>query len=78
MFWMLFISLVMAEDKEVQPEVVYKQKTEIDFEGVEVEGQMIKPHGSVITDRKVAAFNPLIQLRTDFQPEMRQLVNDVK
>ena len=78
MFWMLFISLAIAEDKEVQPQVVYKKETEIDFEGVEVEGQMIKPHGSVITDRKVAAFNPLIQLRTDFQPEMRQSVNDVK
>ena len=78
MFWMLFISLAIAEDKEVQPEVVYKKETEIDFEGVEVEGQMIKPHGTVITDRKVAAFYPVIQLLTNFQPEMRQSVNDVK
>ena len=78
MFWMLFISLVIAENKEPQPPVVYKKETEIDFEGVEIEGQLIKPHGSVITDRSVATFNPLIQLRTDFQPEMCQSVNDVK
>ena len=78
MFWMLFISLAIGDEKEMQPQVVYKERTEIDFEGVEVEGQMIKPLGSVVTDRKVAAFNPLIQLRTDFQPEMSQSVNDVK
>ena len=78
MFWMLFISLATAEDKEVQPQVVYKERTEIDFEGVEVEGQMIKPLGTVVTDRHVAIFNPLIQLRMNFQPEMTQSVNDVK
>ena len=78
MFWMLFISLALGDEKEIQPQVVYKERTEIDFEGVEVEGQMIKPLGSVVTDRNVAVFNPLIQLRMNFQPEMTQSVNDVK
>ena len=76
MLWLL-IALAFAND-EKETKVVYKQKTEIDFEGLEIEGQLLKPHGAVIQDRKGAAFNPLIQLRTNFQVEMSQSVSDIK
>lgn len=78
MFWMLLISIALGDDEQVQPEVVYKQRTEIDFEGFEIEGELLKPHGAVIRDRKGAAFNPLIQLRTDFQTEMSQSVSAIQ
>lgn len=77
MFWLLLISVAFAQDAK-EPTVVYKKKTEIDFEGLEIEGEMIKPHGAVVTDRKGAAFNPLIQLRLDFAPEMSQSIQDIK
>ena len=76
MLWLL-IALAYAEDEQ-ETKVIYKQQTEIDFEGLEIEGQMFKPHGAVIQERKGAAFNPLIQLRTNFQPEMSQSVSDIK
>ena len=76
MLWLL-IALAYAEDEQ-ETKVVYKQHTEIDFEGLEIEGQMFKPHGAVIQERKGAAFNPLIQLRTNFQVEMSQSVADIK
>ena len=76
MLWLL-IALAYAEDEQ-ETKVVYKQQTEIDFEGLEIEGQMLKPHGAVIQERKGAAFNPLIQLRTNFQVEMSQSVADIK
>lgn len=76
MLWLL-IALAFAND-EKETKVVYKQKTEIDFEGLEIEGQLLKPHGAVIQERKGAAFNPLIQLRTNFQVEMSQSVSDIK
>mgnify|MGYP006223507343 CR=1 FL=1 len=76
MLWLL-IALAYAEDEQ-ETKVVYKQQTEIDFEGLEIEGQMFKPHGAVIQERKGAAFNPLIQLRTNFQVEMSQSVADIK
>ena len=76
MLWLL-IALAYAEDEQ-ETTVVYKQQTEIDFEGLEIEGQMFKPHGAVIQERKGAAFNPLIQLRTNFQVEMSQSVADIK
>jgi len=59
-------------------EVVYKQKTEIDFEAVDVEGQLVKPEGHLITEREVALFNPMIKLRMDFDQEISNSVNEIK
>ena len=70
----LFTGIVHAQEAEV----IYKAKTEIDFEGVEVEGVLVKPDGALIKERESAHFNPLIKLRTDFNIEMRQSVNEVK
>ena len=70
-----------AQD-EVDPDsgrkVIYKQKTEIDFEGVEVEGELVKPQGALLLDRQRASFNPLIKLRLDFNEEMQQSVDEIK
>lgn len=51
-------------------EIRYRARTEIDFEGVEVEGSLIRPQGSLILDRKKGAFNPLIRLREEFNEEI--------
>ncbi len=66
-----------AQDAE-EPKVVYKSRTEIDFEGVEVDGELVKPQGALLLDRKRANFNPLIKLRTDFDDEMDKSVDEVK
>lgn len=63
-----------GEDRRVQ----YQSRTEIDFEGVEVAGELVRPQGSFLVDRKRASFNPLIKLRTDFNQEMSESVNEVK
>ena len=75
---MLPFAAYADEPQEQEPKVVYKQKTEIDFEGVEVEGQLIKPQGSLILNRRAAHFNPLIKLRTDFDDEMDKSVDEIK
>ena len=69
-----------AQDEEENGDrkVVYKQKTEIDFEGLEVEGILQKPQGALVIDRRNASFNPLIKLRTDWNAEIDQSTNDVK
>jgi hypothetical protein len=85
--FIFFISLLSSpsfagdEDEAItsnERTVIYKQRTEIDFEGVEIAGQLVKPQGSLILDRRRASFNPLIQLRTDFNREMHQSVNEIK
>ena len=74
MLLLIFLSYSFAKE----PKVVYKKETEIDFEGLEIEGELLKPSGAIISERKPAPFNPLIHLRTDFNIEMKQTVIDIK
>ena len=74
---LLLCSLSFADD-EKDGKVVYRQKTEIDFEAIEIEGQLVKPQGSLVLERKTASFNPLIKLRTDFNHEMSSSVEEIK
>ena len=74
----LFLSTAHADENEKSPKIVYKSETTIDFEALDIEGQLVKPLGDIITERQKAAFNPLIKLRTDFNPEMRNSVNEIK
>ncbi len=71
-------SLALANEGEEEPKVVYKQRTEIDFEGVEIEGELVKPQGQLVLDRRHAKFNPMIKLRVDFDQEMEDSVKEVK
>ncbi len=74
----LLAGVAYADDNEEEPKVVYKQKTEIDFDGVEVQGELVKPQGSLLLERKHAKFNPMIKLRTDFDDEMDKSVQEIK
>ena len=74
----LLSGIAYADDNREEPKVVYKQKTEIDFEGVEVEGELVKPQGSLLLERKHAKFNPMIKLRTDFDDLMEDTVQEIK
>jgi hypothetical protein len=58
--------------------VMYKQTTEIDFEGLDVSGELVKPQSALVLDRKKASFNPLIKLRENFNAEMEESVDAVK
>ena len=75
-----FSSAALAQDEadENGRKVQYKQKTEIDFEGLDVSGELVKPQSALVLDRKKASFNPLIKLRTDFNAEMEQSIDEVK
>ena len=78
---LMFSATAMADDTEEPTQerrVVYKQRTEIDFEGVEVEGTLVRPQGALILARKAGSFNPLIRLRMDFEPELNNSVNLIK
>ena len=68
----------LAQDEGEDRKVVYKERTEIDFEGLDIAGELVKPQGALLLDRKKASFNPLIKIRTDFDEEMTQSVDEVK
>jgi len=67
-----------ADDKKEEPKVIYKERTEIDFESVDVVGELVKPQGSLVLERKRAQFNSMIPLRTDFDDEMDKSVQEIK
>jgi hypothetical protein len=59
-------------------QIKYKERTEIDFEGVDVTGELVKPQGQLLLDRRKANFNPLIKLREDWNDEMKASVDEIK
>jgi len=79
---LMLTSTAVAQDSEIDEStgrmIKYKARTEIDFEGVDVTGELVKPQGQLLLDRKKASFNPLIRLREDFNAEMKQSLDEVK
>ena len=73
----LLLLLTLAQEVE-EPKVIYKKETEIDFEALEIEGELVKPQGNLILERKRANFNPLIRLKQDFNAEIKQSVGDIQ
>ncbi|MGI5860685.1 MAG: hypothetical protein ACOX6T_01360 [Myxococcales bacterium] len=56
---------------------VYKKKTVIDFNDVTLEGELTKPEGSYLLNRKKTRFGSLIKLRNDFLPELQKSVDNL-
>jgi hypothetical protein len=61
-----------AEDKVVQEsdKTVYKKKTIIDFSDVTIQGELTKPEGSYVLNRKKTSFKSLLKIRANFLPEL--------
>ena len=74
----LFFAMTFLSNDAKAQDVIYKEKTEIDFEAVDVEGQLKKPQGMITMERIKANFSPLVQLRENFSMEMTQSVNDIQ
>ena len=79
MLLLLLVNLAIAGDDDSEDrKIIYRQKTEIDFEGLEIEGILQKPQSSLIIDRKKASFNPLIKLRTNWSDEIESSTDEIK
>ena len=66
--FVLLISLCMAGDDK---------KTTIDFEAVDIEGQIRKPPGALVQDNRRALFNPLVRIRSEWTLEITGSVKDI-
>ena len=77
MIYMILLVINIAlgqEDREIK----YQKQTEIDFDGIDITGELVKPQGSLIIERSNTKFNPLIVLRTDWNDEMKTSVEQIK
>ena len=75
---MKFLLLLALAQETEEPNVKYKKETVIDFEGLEIEGELVRPQGNLILERKRANFNPLIRLRQDFDTEMKESSKEIE
>ncbi|HZA14747.1 MAG TPA: hypothetical protein VE618_09625 [Myxococcaceae bacterium] len=69
----------LAEETVVQEpdRTVFRKKTVIDFTDVSVEGELTKPEGSYSVSKKKTRFDSLVKVRTDFNPELKQSVDNL-
>jgi hypothetical protein len=74
----IFLITTLAFGQEGDRKINYQKETEIDFDGLEITGEMVKPQGALIIERSGVRFNPLISLRTDWNQEMAASVKEIK
>ena len=74
---LIFSSTAHGGDDEDR-KVIYKSTTEIDFEDLEIEGILQRPQSALVLERKKAAFNPLVKLRTEWNNEIDESVDSIK
>ena len=67
-----------AQERGDNERFIYKQRTEIDFDGVDIQGELVKPQGTLLLDRRAASFNPLIKLRENWNLEIKESIRMVK
>ena len=69
----------LAEDKVIREDdkTVFKKKTVVDFNDVTLEGELTKPEGSYLVDKKKARFSSLIKLRENFMPELQKSTDNL-
>jgi hypothetical protein len=57
--------------------VVVRKRTVIDFNDVNVEGELTKPEGSYLLNRNKTRFQSLIKLRDNFNPELQKSADNL-
>jgi len=77
-------SLAMAQEEggnaaagEEETTTMYKKTTIIDFSDVTITGELTKPEGSYLMNKKKANFDLLIRVRDNFLPEMIKTVDNL-
>ncbi len=64
--------VAMAQDEVVREadKTSFKKKTVIDFSDVTIQGELTKPEGSYLLNRKKTKFRTLLRIRANFLPEL--------
>ena len=62
----------MAQDRVIRQadRTSYKAKTVIDFSDVSITGELTKPQGAYLLNRRKTRFTSLLKLRGNFLPEL--------
>ena len=72
---LLFTGTLLAQSEGDR--VAYKKRTVIDLSGAVIEGELTKPEGSYIVNRKLSRFSTLIQVRMHYLSELEDSANEL-
>lgn len=64
-------------DPSAEGGVLYKKKTEYDFEDDTITGDLTKPDGEFLSSRERTRHRSLIKIRENFKPEILRSVNEL-
>ena len=78
MLMIILSTVAFAQSPETTQPVEYAKETIVDFIGAEVEGNVVKPHMSFVTTWQPAREGSLLTLRTSFDMEMAQSIDNIK
>ena len=67
----------MTEIDGKKVRVVYKKKEEINFDDVLIQGELKKPQGAYLLNRKKSDFSDMIEERAHFKVELRSSLDDI-
>ena len=73
----LLALMAMSLPAHANDKVVYKKRTTIDLSASVIEGDLVRPEGSYIVNRKVSRFSQMIMDRNHFITELLSSVNDL-
>lgn len=77
-FHLVLLMLPAAAWSAPEAQERHAARTEIEFErGLELQGELVRPPLRPIFNLRQGQFNPLIELRGDFDLEIRQSVDEV-
>jgi hypothetical protein len=65
-------------DEATGRKIKYLERTEIEFQGVGLNGELVGPEGILVGEQRRPVFNPLIKLRENWKSEMAESVDQVK
>jgi ribosomal protein L36 len=66
------VKIIQEADK-----VVVRKKTVVDFTDVTVDGELTRPEGSYVLNKKKTRFKSLIKVRDNFNPELQKSVDNL-
>jgi hypothetical protein len=76
--WFIVMALaLLGANASADDKVLYKKRTVIDLSAAVIEGELTRPEGSYIVNRKLSKFSDLIQDRQDFIDELMSSHNDL-
>lgn len=68
----------LAQEETPEPEVTYSPETHVDFGELEITSTFQAPGLVMVGETPRRGFNPMITLRSDFNAEIDQSVDQVK